>query len=368
MQIQRVLEQCVAHFSHTIGMAARSSCGACVFSFFFYGAENRHVPNLFELRSMSATAADSAAPSSGGAPGSGAALNSSAAITASTIAGAPLRRNSSNKSAEKRRAITLEPPPAHHVGACALRATGPTCSSHGPGGECPLHASSTFCTHRNKKPTRASGSMLFKTQMCRLFEQGGCPFGHKCNFAHGPEELRCVQNDGRFQTRPCDVYGQTGHCRHGLNCFFKHEFKPACARHPPDECAALRCGSIHGAHAGSDQSMHTGLPGVNICGMRDSAQACCCGTNRCGSTASRGRQRAADRCEAGRAPSENCAQTIGRRTGGSSPVQSSMQAAAAQCGFHIGWYGPCGCVAVDPPEAPACGNPRHISFLKPHDE
>ena len=280
----------------------------------------------------------------------------------------------------------------------------------------PPPASPKGCT----QPNKARVSMLFKTQPCRWFERSECPYGPKCKFAHGRQELRCVQKDGRFQTRLCDEYSRTGHCRYGFNCFFKHENGPLdlCAQHPADECVALHCGSNHCARAGSDRAVHASPAGVTSCGMSDcvdagecqqgGGQPCCYGTDPWGFARGSG-----DLCEAGLAvsfgvglhagvpacrtnsagryctgggtrahcaehPCGNCARNYYQQarelcvqasgcTEGRRPGQRNLHVPGAQYAFGVGGYGPFGCVAVDPPELPAGGKPVHISVLKPHE-
>lgn len=108
----------------------------------------------------------------------------------------------------------------------------------------------------------------YKTSLCKIFNSpGGCRFGDKCNFAHGPEELRSKgavfgmsgYDDGsgmfgsdaaqaygyggadvagpamyganaqkreadptRFKTSLCKAFEQHGVCRYGEQCTFAH--------------------------------------------------------------------------------------------------------------------------------------------------
>lgn len=46
-------------------------------------------------------------------------------------------------------------------------------------------------TARYEREGRRQEPWNKKTRLCRRFQESGkCPFGHDCNFAHGPEELR----------------------------------------------------------------------------------------------------------------------------------------------------------------------------------
>ena len=74
-----------------------------------------------------------------------------------------------------------------------------------------------------------------KTSMCKRFTSpAGCSFGDKCNFAHGPEELRQVHAPG-------DAVG-----RHGGRLLVEvvrrgDEGARAIAAIPHEDCAALPC-------------------------------------------------------------------------------------------------------------------------------
>ncbi|SJX61733.1 uncharacterized protein SRS1_12717 [Sporisorium reilianum f. sp. reilianum] len=47
-------------------------------------------------------------------------------------------------------------------------------------------------------------SELYKTEMCRNWEEKGyCFYKDRCQFAHGPSELRPVVRDPRWKTKPC---------------------------------------------------------------------------------------------------------------------------------------------------------------------
>ncbi|KAL1460832.1 hypothetical protein WDU94_012775 [Cyamophila willieti] len=67
---------------------------------------------------------------------------------------------------------------------------------------------------------------LFKTEMCRLYdEMGHCKFDTDCKFAHGPEELRMVFRHPRYRTKYCENYHNNAYCPYGPRCYFIHEDK-----------------------------------------------------------------------------------------------------------------------------------------------
>lgn len=62
-----------------------------------------------------------------------------------------------------------------------------------------------------------------KSSLCRNFsEKGFCPYGLKCQFAHGIEELRCNVDENSYKTKPCNSFWRKGHCSYGLRCNFSH--------------------------------------------------------------------------------------------------------------------------------------------------
>jgi len=87
----------------------------------------------------------------------------------------------------------------------------------------------------------------YKTSMCRHFETTGfCHLGERCHFAHGPQELRTVNDPmpsqyydasfkppsqqkfqpnmpyNNFKTVKCKYFENDGFCRYGQNCSFAH--------------------------------------------------------------------------------------------------------------------------------------------------
>ena len=63
----------------------------------------------------------------------------------------------------------------------------------------------------------------FKTELCRNWELGQCPFGQKCTFAHGPNELRQKTHVAvNYKTKKCRQFFQKGFCSYGQRCQFLH--------------------------------------------------------------------------------------------------------------------------------------------------
>jgi hypothetical protein len=71
-----------------------------------------------------------------------------------------------------------------------------------------------------------------KTRLCMKFKQmGTCPYGDKCNFAHGNHELKPHSGGGDYQfqaqrssykTRMCVNWQNSMACRYGQQCNFAH--------------------------------------------------------------------------------------------------------------------------------------------------
>ncbi len=66
----------------------------------------------------------------------------------------------------------------------------------------------------------------YKTELCKKFlETGRCPYGSKCRFAHGQEELKTNPINTNYKKKPCKSYMETGFCPFGFRCSFRHEDK-----------------------------------------------------------------------------------------------------------------------------------------------
>jgi len=78
-------------------------------------------------------------------------------------------------------------------------------------------------THRKDIEDEISGQNLYKTELCRSFEEtGSCRYGTKCQFAHGREEQRPVLRHPKYKTEVCKTFTQTGTCPYGKRCRFIH--------------------------------------------------------------------------------------------------------------------------------------------------
>ncbi|KAM0687348.1 hypothetical protein COBT_001415 [Conglomerata obtusa] len=65
---------------------------------------------------------------------------------------------------------------------------------------------------------------LYKTEMCRSFEEAGCcKYGDRCQFAHDEQEIRDIERHPRYKTEVCKTFWEIGTCPYGKRCCFIHE-------------------------------------------------------------------------------------------------------------------------------------------------
>ena len=78
------------------------------------------------------------------------------------------------------------------------------------------------------RPPRKPGKGLdfklkYKTEVCRNWEAGRCPYAHSCAFAHGYQELRNKQHLSKnYKRKPCKQFFSQGYCTYGERCQFAH--------------------------------------------------------------------------------------------------------------------------------------------------
>lgn len=66
-------------------------------------------------------------------------------------------------------------------------------------------------------------TQLYKTELCQSFIKIGiCPYGNKCQFAHGENELKIIERSPKWRSKPCSNWSKFGNCRYGNRCCFKH--------------------------------------------------------------------------------------------------------------------------------------------------
>ncbi|CAN6336734.1 unnamed protein product [Urochloa humidicola] len=69
---------------------------------------------------------------------------------------------------------------------------------------------------------------MLKTELCNKWEEtGACPYGDRCQFAHGIAELRPVIRHPRYKTQVCRMMLIGAGCPYGHRCHFLHSITPA---------------------------------------------------------------------------------------------------------------------------------------------
>ena len=64
----------------------------------------------------------------------------------------------------------------------------------------------------------------YKTELCKKFQSTGqCPYGYKCRFAHGKEELITKSQGVNYKKKPCKTFNDKGYCPYGSRCSFRHD-------------------------------------------------------------------------------------------------------------------------------------------------
>ena len=92
----------------------------------------------------------------------------------------------------------------------------------------------------NKAPFKGEAKDFkkkYKTELCKFYEMDGkCPFGDKCAYAHGKENLRTkVTNTTAYRTKKCTQFFEKGYCPYGNRCQFAHQLKTNIINNPYDE-------------------------------------------------------------------------------------------------------------------------------------
>jgi hypothetical protein len=64
----------------------------------------------------------------------------------------------------------------------------------------------------------------YKTELCKTYsETKKCPYGFKCRFAHGKEELNSKNTGNNYKKKSCKTFLENGFCPYGSRCSFKHD-------------------------------------------------------------------------------------------------------------------------------------------------
>ena len=70
----------------------------------------------------------------------------------------------------------------------------------------------------------------YKTELCKNWvEKGYCDYNHKCQFAHGKEELmeKQLKNKELYKSKKCKSFYSQGYCLYGIRCLFRHDEREA---------------------------------------------------------------------------------------------------------------------------------------------
>lgn len=92
------------------------------------------------------------------------------------------------------------------------------------------HNHHTHHNHHDNRPQKKNGrpstnTELYKTELCASFMStgGNCPYGEKCQFAHGTQELKSVDRPPKWRSKPCQNWVKTGSCSYNERCCFRHD-------------------------------------------------------------------------------------------------------------------------------------------------
>lgn len=88
-----------------------------------------------------------------------------------------------------------------------------------------ISSNSSNCSNSSKKNKQTVNTELYKTELCSSFVKSGgyCPYGDKCQFAHGQEELKVVDRPSNWRSKPCQNWLKTGTCSYNERCCFRHD-------------------------------------------------------------------------------------------------------------------------------------------------
>lgn len=126
-----------------------------------------------------------------------------------------INSNSSHSSNSSNSSITLNSLNSlNNLNVFNYNATGSNNSSH-------LNLKFITKPDDDKKPIN---TQLYKTELCDSFmKYSYCPYGNKCQFAHGHNELKLVERPSNYRSKPCINWVKHGVCRYGSRCCFKHD-------------------------------------------------------------------------------------------------------------------------------------------------
>ena len=81
-----------------------------------------------------------------------------------------------------------------------------------------------YTTLQSKLKDISNPSEKYKTELCKKFQSTGfCPYGNKCRFAHGKEELITKIQNANYKKEKCKSFYEKGYCPYGIRCNFQHD-------------------------------------------------------------------------------------------------------------------------------------------------
>ena len=81
-----------------------------------------------------------------------------------------------------------------------------------------------YITLQSKLEDKFNPSEKYKTELCEKFQSTGfCPYGNKCRFAHGKEELITKIQNVNYKKEKCKSFYEKGYCPYGIRCNFQHD-------------------------------------------------------------------------------------------------------------------------------------------------
>lgn len=85
------------------------------------------------------------------------------------------------------------------------------------------HSGQSCLSKTPKTNAKSLNTQLYKTELCMLYMKTNvCPYGSKCQFAHGEIELKRVERPSNWRSKPCANWMRYSLCRYGKRCCFKH--------------------------------------------------------------------------------------------------------------------------------------------------
>lgn len=71
---------------------------------------------------------------------------------------------------------------------------------------------------------KSNPSQKYKTELCKKYQISGfCPYGNKCQFAHGEGELVSKLKEINYKKEKCKSFYEKGYCPYGNRCKFQHD-------------------------------------------------------------------------------------------------------------------------------------------------